>query len=177
MPNDKLKVLTVKASQIAKAMERAEQYDRDWQAKCCEIARIPAIARRFATLNRPRFPNAHVEFHNPGKAVGLRWKDLAPESRDLVSSNREWARVYGWTFKYGLEGVCWNSVRDDYYGHNASCAWDGIRRETQYHEFLQVLYWLVTGWQQGVNSDSPYWDQVLIDAKIILVNDLQGGTA
>ena len=149
--------LTVRASEIEKAIQRAEhRAPNDWQAELLEILRIPKVMRRWQKVNLDIHPEPTITFH-PGKP----WqRGKRPE---------DWTTIAGYTFNYGRVGITWNSVRDDYYGHSPSSAWDGVRRESfcSFAENLRnAYYWRGNGYNHRVESG-------LLDYRIEFVNDLE----
>lgn len=119
-----MRTIKIKLSAIQEAIEAAHAVSDDWQAECLEILRIPAIAKRWRELN-PRFPAVEIRRHD-----GAPHKGFQPDDNRAIGERNRWSEYAGYVFTYGLEGCGWNSVKDDYYGHSPSSAWNGCGRET-----------------------------------------------
>jgi hypothetical protein len=154
------KLIEVHYSELHAARQRAEAVDSDWQAAAIEALLLPQVYARWQAVNARRYPTANVERH-----PGLH----APEHGTRRNESSGWSAYAGYTLGYGIPGVCWNSVRDDYYGHNAGTCWDGIRRETV-HDFA---YWLQVA-EYLVSEGKPLYDSIpgmLAEDGFVFVND------
>lgn len=131
-----MQTIQVKASEVRAAVNRAAQVSVEWQAACCEIARIPAVHKRWRELNL-NLTGLEVEFHE-----GLPYTVNDAEQNAGLGRLRLWSCFAGWTLKlFDLPGgvACrYNTVRVDWYGHGPSVCWDGMRRETRC-EFIYAL--------------------------------------
>lgn len=158
------RTLTVKASEIEKAIKRAKNFcPKDWQAELLEILLIPKVYRRWQYIN-DRYPKKVEIKRHQGKP----WTG----DRDEALATEDWLIYSGYEFGYGLDGYCWNRAREDYYGHSPSSAWDGIRRET-YHTFAENLRLAYGAVQEGEVLNYRV-EQALWDYRIRFINDLTG---
>ena len=138
MQRIKISIRTIKA-----AIARANAMFDDWQAECCEIAMIPAIAKRYAELNRDRFQHGVAVICHPGKChKGM--------TRDDNLAVKDWTEYAGYVLHYAPNGAylgpwSWNAVKPDYYCHSPSTTWDGMRRETV-SQFIHDLRMLALGY-------------------------------
>jgi hypothetical protein len=137
-----MRTIAVSLKTIRAAIARAEKLSSDWQAQCCEIALIPAIAKRWAELNTNHFQNVHLDRHE-----GEPHLDYTPEQNHAV---KDWSAFAGYVLRYSsdpsISNWGWNSVRSDCYGHSPCTAWDGMRRETV-SQFLHDLRMLGLGYR------------------------------
>lgn len=156
------RTITVKASAIKKAVAKARRLcPKDWQAEILEILLIPKVQRRWQYVN-DHIPGLEIKRHK-----GFPWAD----GRDEALAVEDWTIYAGYEMGYGLEHLCWNRARSDYYGHSPSSAWDGIRRET-YHSFANNLR---IAYGEALEGKEPNWrvEQALRDYRIRFVNDLE----
>ncbi len=173
----KKKTVTVKASQVAAAIHRARTVDYCFQACVCEIAVLPRVAKLYREVNRDRMPHAHIIAHRPPKEVRLDWENIANDTRAKLSltETKAWARVPGWTFEYGVEGLVWNRIGDECYSHNAANTYDGMRRET----ICQFIYDLYCQVSRMIGREPPdrFHQRELDAVGLVVVNDLGGDDA
>jgi len=123
-----MRTVHVKASEIAKAIARAESVSDDWQAANLEILCIPSVRRRWRAINR-RFPDLQIVRHTGRAHKGMSRED---------NIKAYWPEFAGYSLQYGAlsDGNAWgwnSKARDerDGYSHSASATWDGARRETR----------------------------------------------
>jgi hypothetical protein len=119
--------IKVKLSAIRQAIKRAKLVSDDWQAECCEILSIPAIAKRWQELN-PNLRGLRI-----WRVAGQPYRFESREINIARCDAKQWGQIAGYVLVLfsTADGDCsWNSVRPDYYGHSASTAWDGVRRDT-----------------------------------------------
>ncbi len=128
---------TITLKSLEKAITAAHNISDDWQAELLEVLLLPKVYHLWHKLNAEHFPDPTVTRHPGLKPTGTRDDNLAR------CQAQTWRQYAGYVFSYGLHGYTWNSVRDDYYGHSPSTAWDGIRRETVcgFVEALRVAYY------------------------------------
>ena len=132
-----MRTIKVSLTTLRDAIARAHAVSDDWQAECCEIALIPAVAKRYAELNAPRLPAVAVIRHDGRHCIGM-----TPDDNRAVA---DWAEFTGYTLGYGLEVARWNSVRSDYYSHSPSTCWNGMSRETV-SQFVHDLRMVAIGY-------------------------------
>jgi hypothetical protein len=154
--------ITVKASQISKAIKQAKQLcPHDWEAELLEILLIPIVTRRWRYVN-DRFPNVTIKRH-----VGFPYVRGNVDPRTV----EDWLIYAGYEFDYGGSGYCWNRARSDHYGHSPGTAWDGVRRET-YHSFVETLrmcyYCAIEGTEINYRLEVN-----LRDYRVCFINDLE----
>lgn len=151
-----METVTVKRSEVEAAIARVTQLSDEWQAGCCEVARIPAVQARWRELN-PNLTGLEVEFH-----PGLPYERHTPEQNQAIGENRLWSMYVGWTLKlFDLEGGVgsrYNTVRADWYSHGPSVCWDGMRRSTKC-QFIYALTCAGCGYITG-------HEDVLADAHV-----------
>ena len=153
-------MLTIKLSSITKAIAHARELSDDWQAELLEILLMPKVYRLWHKLNSEHFPDPNVTRHPGLKPTGTR------DDNEARCKAQTWRQYAGYVFNYGLQSYTWNSVRDDYYGHSPSTAWDGIRRETTCG-FVEALRMAHYNLAQG-KTVSCYIVQCLDAYKIVL---------
>jgi hypothetical protein len=157
-----MRKIRVKLSSILRAIERAKTISDDWQAECCEILLIPAVAKRWQELNA-NFAGLHVK-----RIDGAPYAFTCREDNQARCEAKRWREVAGYVlvlFTGDSGDYCWNGVRDDYYGHSASTAWDGIRRDT-ISSFAHDLRTLAYGHRH------PDYDRALARAGVEFVDDV-----
>lgn len=119
-----------RAAPIIKAWSRCFPNSNEWQAECCEIAMIPAIARRLVELNRPGIY---------GEPLDSRLDKTQPLSPEQLQDGRGpiiLPPLYGFlryaeaSFPPGYILPGWNGEpRPDYTGaHAPGIAWNGVMR-------------------------------------------------
>lgn len=159
-----MRAIKLKLSAVLRAIQRAKSVTDDWQAECCEILMIPAIAKRWQELNARLGNGLRIE-----RIDGLRYSFVSREDNQARCDADGWAEVAGYSLiLMQLEnGYCsrWNSVQRSYYCHSASTAWDGVRRET-ISQFVDDLRNMAHGWDDGDKR------RRLAAAGIDVVNDL-----
>ena len=132
-----MRTIRVSLKTIRAAIARAQTVSDDWQAQLCEIALIPAVAKRWKELNS-RLPGLAITRHDGAPHIGM-----TPYDNRAVT---DWTVYAGYVLIYFPEsGKGWNSVRDNYYCHSPSSAWNGIRRETV-SQFLEDLRMVALGY-------------------------------
>ncbi len=135
-----MKTLTISLKTIRAALARAAAVSDDWQAECCEIAMIPAVARRLAELNTRHFPRLTMTRHE-----GKPHQNMRPEDNLAV---KDWTVYAGYVLLYNASPpgpfMGWNAVRADYYSHSPGTAWNGLRREA-ISEFIHDLRMIAHG--------------------------------
>ena len=121
-----MRTIRLSIQTINRAIAKAQTQSDDWQAECCEILLIPAIAKRWRELNT-RFPGVHLVRHD-----GMPHRGFQPSGNQAIGERDGWAEFAGYCLRYSdtIEGYGWNSVRSNYYAHSPSCAWNGVTRET-----------------------------------------------
>lgn len=154
-----MKKITVKASDVRKAIKKAEAISDEWQAQHLELLLQPKIYRHWQALNSDR-PVA-LQFHPGAKPTGGREENLQR------CEQRSWRQFAGYTLTFGYT---WNSVADEWYEHSPSCCWDGVRRETRsfFIEALRAAYYAN---ERGLAPAAMTLD-VLNQAGVSYVNDL-----
>jgi hypothetical protein len=156
------RTMTVKASQIAKAVGKARQLcPKDWQAEQLEILLIPKLYKRWRDVN-DHIPGLELKRH-----AGFPWTG----GRDEALAVEDWTAYAGYEMGYGLESYCWNRARSDDYAHSPASAWDGVRRET-YHSFADNLRMAYGAALEGGEPNHRVV-QALDRYKIRFINDLQ----
>lgn len=124
--------IKVRASELLTAQKRAAATTDDWQARLIEYLLIPKLNKRWLEANGDHYAMLILERH-PGQP----YRAKPREDNLAIGERKGWAEFAGYTLRYG-EHLCWNMVREDYYGHSASTCWNGIRRET-YCGFVDAL--------------------------------------
>jgi hypothetical protein len=150
-----MRTVTVSLRALQRALKAAKSSSDDWQAECCEIALIPAVAKRWAELNADRFQNVHLDRYEGKPHIGM-----LPDGNRAVA---DWSEYAGYVLHYSADPSIsnwgWNSVRQEYYGHSPSTAWDGMRRET-ISQFIHDLRMVALGY------DHPEINRSIDRAKI-----------
>lgn len=128
------RLIRVRASDVVRAITRAQAQTDDWQAECLEIALLPAINRRWRAANRDRYPDIHLQ-----RVPGQPYRQMTREDAERICQERGWLAYSGYEL-YLLAGetYAWNRARADYYGHSPATAWNGMGRET-YCQFIEDI--------------------------------------
>jgi len=168
----KYRTITVEASSVLRAMKSVEDKFDDWQAQYLEVLLLPNVYKRWKQAN-PNMPDMVLN-----RVSGETHKGFTPEDNRAVGDAKGWSLFAGYTLRYCLnpstgESSGWNGVRDDYYCHSPSVAWDGVRRDT-YHQFVQDIAMTVTLWSREKDVHHSSFD-LLEKYGVKLVNDLSNG--
>jgi len=157
---DGLAVVVVRASEVEQAIARGRAVSDDWQAGLLEIALIPAVAERFAEVNR----GAAIERHEGLPHIGMRAED-----------NRQ---VSDWSVYAGYVVSGWNRVGDEQSGfsHGAGRAWDGVRRSC-WHGFVEAIRNAFLHQCMGARYMPNVYEDQLARYRVMFENDLQGAEA
>ena len=150
MKKKQLPWLTLKASYLLPALERAHAISDDWQAECLEILLVPEVNARWVELTQAaRGFVPSLEWW-----IGLPDKGLTRDDNEAIYQAKAWTRYAGYTLRLG-EYAVWNSVREDYHSHSASTCWNGVQRET-YCLFVEHLRGAVVCLARGDANISGY---------------------
>jgi len=164
--------LTVKASQVKRAMDGVKDTFDDCQAQYLEVLLLPKVYRRWREANR--------DHHNPEtltveRVAGMPHKGYAPDDNRAVGDAKGWSKFAGYLLYYHRnpdtgDTYGWNRVGTDGYSHSPSRCWDGISRET-IHQFVYFIGASVAAWSRGESLNHEASD-VIERYGIVLVNDL-----
>src|SRR3990172_9332024 len=89
--------LTIKASQVIRAMDSvAEKFD-DWQAQYLEVLLLPKVYKRWKQANTGHFD---PEMLSIKRIQGLAHRGYAPKQNRAIGDAREWHKFAGYVLTY-----------------------------------------------------------------------------
>lgn len=146
------RLIRVRASDVVRAITRAQAQFDDWQAECLEIALLPAVYRRWQAANRDRYPDIHLR-----RVPGQPYRSRPRAEAERICQEQGWLAYAGYELHLlAGETYAWNRARADYYGHSPATAWNGMGRETFCNfieDIRQVVYALLHGTADRVHPE------------------------
>ena len=143
----------IHASDVMRARGLARLlFPREWQAESIEILRLRPLYAHWQALN---WPENELTY----------WPGDRPPHPPFHEIRSGWTEVRG----YVLKG--WNSVRDEYWAHSPSKAWDGIRRTT-YSIFIDWIRLVTSHYAGECRMCDDHLINCLRDYKITVIDDL-----
>ena len=172
MKQHKLTKLTIKASQVARAMDSVKDTFDDWQAQALEVLLLPKMYRRWRELNRDHYD---PEMLTVERVPGLAHRGFTREDNGAIGDAKDWGKFAGYVLRFYKnhetgDTYGWNAIKDNWYSHSPSCCWDGVRRDT-IHQFIEMTRMIVLQWRRGESVHFSAWEPVE-KAGIVLLNDL-----